>query len=360
MERKLASVQKVIQLRPIDGADKIEVAVVLGWECIVLKSENYKVGDLVCYIEIDSQVPIKPEFEFLRDRKFRIRTIKLRKQISQGLIIPLSILPKGKYSEGQDVTEIIGVKKYDPQAEQERQLLDESKKNPIHKFFMRYDWYRKLSSNSNKSKFPSFIRKTDEDRIQLFPYLPETQKDTVFTVTEKLDGQSGTYFLKRNKKRWFWQSGFEFGVCSRNLQLQNPDNSSYWTIAKQCFIKDSLEILIGGEDYVVLQGEIIGNGIQKNKYKIEGYEFFAFNLIYPSHQLESVEAKEILSYQGIKFVPILDTNFKLFPTIAENVDYAKGKSQFNTTLREGIVIRNKEKNLSYKIINPEFLLKNDE
>jgi RNA ligase (TIGR02306 family) len=91
--RKLASIQKIVDIRPIDGADKIEVAQVLGWEVVVAKKDEFKVGDLVIYIEIDSIVPDKSEFDFLRDRKFRVRTIKLRKQVSQGLILPLSILP---------------------------------------------------------------------------------------------------------------------------------------------------------------------------------------------------------------------------------------------------------------------------
>ena len=135
--RKLASIQKVLEVNPIPKADAIEVIKVLGWEIVVKKGE-FQVGDNVVYIEIDSIVPDKPEFEFLRDRKFRVRTIKLRGQVSQGICFPLNILPKGNYKEGDDVTEVIGIKKYDPQGDAERKLAEqkiETSNNNIHKFF---------------------------------------------------------------------------------------------------------------------------------------------------------------------------------------------------------------------------------
>lgn len=120
--RKLASVQRIIDLRPIEKADAIEVAQVLGWECVVKKNE-FKIGDMVVYIEVDSIVPDRSEFEFLRDRKFRVRTIKLRGQVSQGLVLPMSVLPQTKiYAEDEDVTNTLGIKKYDPQGDAERKL----------------------------------------------------------------------------------------------------------------------------------------------------------------------------------------------------------------------------------------------
>lgn len=122
--RHLATIRNIASIRPIPGADKIEVAQIDGWECVVAKADKFKLGDKVVYIEIDSIVPERPGFEFLRDRKFRVRTIKLRKQISQGLVLPLTILPEGKqYNINDDVTDILGIKKYDPQAEQEAKLL---------------------------------------------------------------------------------------------------------------------------------------------------------------------------------------------------------------------------------------------
>ena len=172
--RKLASIQKIVDIQPIEGADKIERLTVLGWHIVASKTENHKVGDLVAYIEPDSQVPAIPMFEFLKDRKYIVKTIKLRKQISQGLVIPLRELEKNfnidisKLKEGDDITELLGIKKYDPQAEIEAEIAKkeiEKSNKPIHKFLMKYKWYRKLYYKLNpsiKSGFPDWIKKTDE------------------------------------------------------------------------------------------------------------------------------------------------------------------------------------------------------
>lgn len=349
-ERKLASIQKIISLEPILGADRIEKATVEGWELVTKKGE-FQVGNLCVYIEVDSIVLDKPEFEFLRDRKFRVKTIKLRKQISQGLVLPLSILPQGNYKEGDDVTEILGVKKYDPEGDLERKLIEEkltNSNNKISRFLSRYPWYRRLLFKPKKGGFPSFINKTDEIRIQNIPNILQEEKDTVFQVTEKVDGQSGTYFLVKNPHRLFGLFGkkYIFGVCSRNLHLPKPNNSSYWTIAKQLKIEDVLYKLIGDNQYVVLQGEILGEGIQGNKYKIKGYDFRAFNLKYPNKQIDTVTMEKILKNYGIKSVVVLDDNFKLEDTVPKMVEYAKGKSKLLDILREGIVVRNYKKGIS--------------
>ena len=365
MDRKLASIQRIVSIEPIPEADKIEKATILGWEVVVAKNDNLKPGELVVYLEVDSIVPEKPEFEFLRDRKFRVRTIKLKKQISQGLVLPLSVLPSRNYKEGDDVTTILEIKKYDPAGDLESRLAQEklnNSKNRMNKFFAQYTWYRKLFMffNPKKGGFPKFIKKTDEDRIQLFPDICEKEKDTIFNFTEKLDGQSGTYFLIKNPKKFLWFGDkYIFGVCSRNFQRSRPDNSSYWTIAKQYDIKKVLEDIIGNEEFVVLQGEIIGNGVQGNKYKIKGLDFYAFNLIYPDKIIDSKNAAEFLSYRDIKFVPTVATSTKLSATIPEMVERSKGQSVIcsDGTLREGIVCRSYEKNISFKVVNPEFLLK---
>lgn len=360
-DRKLASVQKIINIEPIEGADAIEKATVLGWQVVIAKKDNLKIGDNVVYIEIDSIMPEKPEFEFLRQRKFRVRTIKLRNTISQGLILPISVLPKGKYLEGADVTSLLSVRKYDPQAEIEQRLANEKnarETNKIKKLLNRMSWFRKLFG-AKRASFPSFIHKTDEDRIQLFPHICENEANTIFEVTEKVDGQSGTYFLVQTKG-WFGKKKFTFGVCSRNLLLPKPDNSSYWTIAKKYDIEKVLKSLIGDNKYVVVQGEIIGTNIQGNKYGVKEHDFFAFNLIASEVKVGTTAKRYLLEQHGIKCVPLLDTNFKLKPTIAEMVDYSNGKSVLADTLREGVVIRNYEKNISFKVVSPEFLLKHNE
>jgi hypothetical protein len=365
MTRTLASIRKIVSLDPIPDADRIEKATVDGWEVVVAKSENHRVGDLVCYIEVDSIVPDRPEFEFLRDRKFRVRTIKLKKQISQGLILPLSVLPKNNWKEGDDVTFILGIRKYDPEGEKEQKLLDEKaarSKNRINKFLLQYPWYRRIFSAfmPKKGGWPKFIAKTDEERIQNMPSILEKGKDKVYSVTEKLDGQSATYFLVKNKRKFLWfGKDYIFGVCSRNLHLPKEDHSSYWTIAKQCNIENALKDMIGDSEFIVLQGEILGEGIQKNKYKITGYDFYAFNLIYPDVKVPSFLAKDFLSRLNIKFVPILDNNFLLLETVPDMVNYAKGKSTIANIKREGVVIRDSD-GTSFKVINAEFLLEWEE
>ena len=206
MARKLVSIQKILDLQPIEGADKIEVATILGWKVVVSKSENHKIGDLVVYCEVDTQMPEIPMFEFLKDRKYRVKTIKLRKQVSQGLVIPLREIEKNfdidisKLTEGQDITSLIGAKKYDPESEKEQKLLEEAmseNNNLIHKFLMRFEWYRKLYEKFKmpaKGGFPGWIVKTDETRVQVLVNKfneivskNETDNPIYFDSTEKLD-----------------------------------------------------------------------------------------------------------------------------------------------------------------------------
>ncbi len=363
-ERKLATIQKIVKLEPISGADAIEKATVLGWELVVKKRE-FQEGDLCVYIEIDSQLPDKPEFEFLRSRKFRIKTIKLKGQVSQGIAFPINIfspaLNTGILNEGDDVTELLGITKYDPQLQEENIQKQYIPKNTFEKFLMKFSFYRKLIKP--KKGWPSFVKKTDEDRIQLFPHICETEKDTTFQVSEKLDGQSASYFLIKNDW-WNIFNKFTFGVCSRNIWKKTEDDSSYWQIAKKYNIKNIL--LKDNKDrgtLLTIQGEICGPGIQKNKYKLKEIDFFVYKIvdnndyfIYPNNFIEVFCKK-----YNLKHVPFPDFEFKLKPTIKEMVEYSKGNSLINTeVLREGIVVRNYEKNISFKVINPNFLLKHEE
>lgn len=355
--RKLATLRTISDIRPIKGADQIEVAQVDGWECVVKKGE-FNAGQSIVYIEVDSVVPPRPEFEFLRERKFRVRTIKLRGQVSQGLVLPLSILPDGSYDLGDDVTEILGITKYDPEAVQEAKLAARQPKtpnSPLAKFLMRFGWYRKLFMKpKRKGGFPDWIVKTDETRIQNLTTLFNIERDkgTKFSVTEKMDGQSATYFLRKVSRR-----KYEFGVCSRNIRLGTPDNSSYWTIARKYNIENVLKQLIGEHQTIVLQGEICGDGVQGNKYRIGGYDIFAFNLIYPDHKCTTAEIEKLLEPFGIKTVPIVEEDKQLPETIAELVEYSKGQSVVRLEQkREGVVMRNARGNISFKVINPDFLL----
>jgi len=355
--RKLASIREIKAIKPIEGADLIECAIIDGWECVVAKKDNFSVGDKIIYIEIDSIVPEKPEFEFLRERKFRVRTIKLRKQISQGLVLPTSFLPEGEYNVGDDVTDILGITKYDPEAEQERANADRTvnrQKNPVVKFLMRFKWFRQIYVKPKKELFPAWIVKTDEERIQNKPEMFEGERKlgTEFSVTEKLDGQSATFFLERIRK-----NKFEFGVCSRNMRLPRPDNSSWWSVAKQIDAENVLKSLTGyANNRIVLQGEIIGEGIQGNKYKVKGYDFYAFNLILNGTKIPTGMMEIFLEQYNIKTVPLLENKFTLTDDIPSLVEYAKGKSAIANVQREGVVMRNYVRNISFKVINPEFLL----
>lgn len=353
--RKLATIRKVLELRQIEGADIIEVAIIDGWQCIVKKGE-FKVGESVIYIEIDSVVPAQEKFEFLRKRNFRVRTIKLRGQISQGLALPLSFLPDKKYNLGDDVTDILGITKYDPERQEELEGLLKKKKNPIIKFLMRFKWFRRLyKPKKDNGGFPDWIAKTDEPRIQNLVNLfqMEGELGTKFIATEKIDGQSATYFLKKVGKK------FQFGVCSRRENISNDHNhgGSYWKIANKLKIKDVLTALIGNEDFIVLQGENFGKNIQGNKYKLDDLDFRAFNLIFPSGKVPTPKMKELLEPLGVKVVDIISEGFMLPETIEEIVEFSKGNSLLlPAQKREGLVFRNFEKEISFKAINPEFLL----
>lgn len=351
--RKLASIQEIKKLESIKEADLIEKATVLGWELVVKKGE-FKVGDKCIYIEIDSVVPERKEFEFLRCRKFRIKTIKLKGQISQGIALPLkTFLPDDNYNIGDDVAEILGITKYDPQLATENKLNKEFKKinNPFIKFLMKFKFFRKyyMKNNGIPLEFPDWINKTDETRIQTKPEILEIYKDNKFIVTEKLEGMSSTFFINNMSKD-------KFGVCSRNLQLFDTKND-YWTIAKKFDLKKVLSDISKGHKTVVLQGEIVGESIQGNIYDIKGKDFYAFNLIIDGQAIDSLTAKDILSKYGIKFVPIIDIDFTLPNTVEEFVNYSLGKSVLADVLREGLVIRNYNEGISFKVINPEYLLK---
>ncbi len=327
--RNLATIQKIKSLEVIENADAIQKAKVLGWELVVKKGE-FKEGELCVYCEIDSLLPDKPEFAFLKARGMRIRTIKLRGQISQGICFPLSILPEGtKIEEGADVTELLGITKYEA---------------PVPASL----------AGVAKGLFPSYIPKTDETRVQVLQEVLDRHKGLKCYISEKLDGSSVTYFLKKG----------QFGVCSRNLELLEDAENTLWKIARELDIENKLRSL--GSDFA-LQGEIIGESVQKNIYKLRGQTVFFFNVfdIDQYKYLDFEAFKLMIETLGLKTAPILDTQYELNNNIAELVQLSIGKSQLFNVEREGIVIRplTETKDItgrvSFKAINPEFLLKFD-
>ncbi len=334
--RKLASIQKIKALEPIEGADAIEKASVLGWQLVVKKGE-FKAGDLAVYCEIDSILPDRPEFEFLKPRGMRIRTIRLRGQVSQGICFPLSVLPKDfEIIEDADCTEVLGVEKYEP---------------PI----------PACLSGISKGKFPSFIPKTDETRVQVLQEVLDKYKGEKCYVTEKIDGSSVTYYINNG----------EFGVCSRNLELVEDEENSLWKVARQLDIENKLRSL--GRN-IALQGELMGEGIQSNKLKLRGQTAFFFNAfdIDKFVYLPFVEFKELMEKLELQMVPLIRTDYILENDIPSIVKMATVKSKICPDVwAEGIVIRPvedkiervigndlfKNDRVSFKAINPEFLIK---
>lgn len=378
--RKLASVQKILSLDPIPGADAIEKATVLGWELVVKKGE-FRVGDLVVYCEVDSVLPERAEFEFLRDRKFRIKTIRLRGQISQGICFPLDVLPKdSKYfapgigwfvPEGTDVTEVLGVKKWEPY--QETHAPGNRKSGPKYIFpnwmplFVRQLMRRFFGGYCNKhytvgTTFPAFIPKTDETRVQVLQDLLNLYEGIPCYVTEKVDGSSVTYYLNKGK----------FGVCSRNIDLTHDKDNKYWKWAIDNDLERKMRKVGEGEWNFAIQGELLGAGIQGNKYNL-GLECLFFNVydIDDQRYLDLYEFGCVTRELGVTPVPEIMRGFNLIKDIPELVNRAKIKSSLNPGIwAEGIVIRPMDEivdrsgisglvrnRVSFKVINPEFLLK---
>lgn len=360
-KRALAHIETINSIEPIKGKDRIVLATVLGWTVIVQK-EAYNVGDKVVFCEIDSIFPEKPEFEFLRSKKFRIKTMKMAGVLSQGICFPLSILPPGNYNIGDDVTDIIEITQFENTMDKEDDKDSSSyyiKKYP--KFLMKMKWFRKLTGNKKTEKgFPDFISKTDEVRIQNAPYF--LNMDCRWIATEKVDGQSGSFTLHRIKGKHFWnRDTYDFAVCSRNLRKWRKDNSSFWYVAEKYNIEKILHNLIGDNEWVAIQGECIASNVQGNKYHVSKPDIYVFNLIYPDGRVGSLKAKEIVNKYGLKFVPVISDNAPIKGmTVQEVLEYATGKSQLYDMLREGIVFRSEDGKQSFKAVSPEFLIKNNE
>lgn len=375
--RKLAHIEKIKWLRPIEGADRIELAGILGWQCIVKKDE-FKVGDLAVYVEIDSIMPSdNPDFAFLESKHFKIKTMKMRGVISQGIIFPLSILHDGKtYSLGSDVTEVLRIKQIEedipkPQSKNIEMALKQRHKklfkNKLFQLFMKFGWFRKtayklLIPKKKPKQFPDWIIKTDETRLQNIPFVLDTYKGKPMVVTEKLDGTSTTYGLKK-----IGRNKYDFAVCSRNVRQADIrqkcfyDDNVYHEMAIKYNAKGVLTEIMKkySASTVVLQGETIGEAIQGNKYNLKGRDFYAFNLIIDGKKIDSAVATDIVKEYGIKWVPIINAKFCLRPTVDEMIQYADGKSVIYDTLREGVVIRDHDNTISFKCISNKFLLEHN-
>jgi RNA ligase (TIGR02306 family) len=335
-ERKLASVRRIDEIKKHDNADSLDIAVIGGWQCVTAKTNGFKTGDLCIYCEIDSHLPVRPRYEFLRANSFkilesgregfRIKTIRLRGQLSQGIIFPVSILPEGIVPvEDMDVTEILDIVKYE--APIPGQLSGEARGN-----------------------FPPFIIKTDAERIQNMTKLWPKIQELEFEATLKLDGSSFTSYN--------WSE--TLGVCSRNIDLKETEGNKFWQAARKYRILDILP-----EGYAV-QGELMGTGIQGNREGLTQNELFLFDVFDISKReyllpddrekfFKVLQEKE----PTIRTVPILGRiKLKDF-TMQSLLEYADGES-LNNKVREGIVFRSTEKfngeMVKFKVISNKFLL----
>jgi RNA ligase (TIGR02306 family) len=327
MERKLAHVEIIKDIQPIPNADMIEVATVLGWKVVVKKNE-FKVGDKTCYCEIDSILPDKPEFEFLRARGFRIKTIKMKKQISQGICFPLNVLPAGEYIEGQDVTEVLGVTKWELQ-------LPASLAGQV------------------KRMFPThLVSKTDECRIQAEPALIDEFKGKEVYISLKVDGTSATFIHKDG----------ETDVCSRNLSLKEDDKNVYWKMFRKYNIAD----IFARCGNIAIQGECAGVGIQKNPLGLSDVQLFVFRVVSMDDvKIYSLnDMRKFCVDNGLQMVPILQEGIVFDFTVEQLLEMACGKYDGTKNHREGIVIRpmipcyseTLQGMLSVKVINNDYLL----
>lgn len=352
--RKLVTIQRVTALDPIEGADRIEVASVLGWKMVAQKG-LYKVGDLVAFYEIDSFLPIEPQYEFLRKSSyrvtkdlgegFRIKTVKLRGQISQGLLMPLAelgiVVLHPEFEEGMDLTETLGVRKYEP-----NQSV--------------------LLSGVAAGNFPSYVPKTDEPRVQNLTRERQYWADDDFAVTIKEDGSSMTVFVQHlvnlDNPDTVYPS-WRVGVASRNWEVKDEDNNTYWKIAKDIGLVAALQKM---GISAAIQGELVGPGIQKNPAGYDKLHFLIFNV----WMIE--EKKYLTTQERHEFVAAINTLFKLnleevetfFGIVRGVVDQLEldqcitwGNDKLDREV-EGIVFKSvQHPERSYKYINPNYLLK---
>lgn len=364
MMRKLATIQKVLDIQPIPDADSIEVATIKGWKVVVRKDE-YQIGESVVYFEIDSLIPKTSVTEFLmkkpEDTEARLKTVKLRGQVSQGLIISLGNAytmnkelngedaePFGE-SEGTDLSDILHIEKYEP---------------PV-----------KYGNEGESIYWPFSISKTDEERIQNIPEVIDEiiNSGEHLCISVKLDGTSTTVIHQPNGVQ----------VAGRNNMFLKTDdvayNNKYWSTVKKYNLPEILEKYHEEHpgQYVAVQGELVGPGIQGNKMNLPELKLYIFNLFIStdecgSWQKQGYEALiEFCDRNDLDHVPYIYTDFDLRAHNLTNVDalleFSKGTYRNDAEgyfpdakekqQREGLVFRTLDHSKSFKVINNEFLLK---
>jgi len=341
--RKLASIQTIKTVESIPNADNIEKITILGWQTVAIKGE-FKPGDRCIFYEIDSLLPEHPVYEFLRKsswveklNKFRLKTVRLRKTLSQGLVISEKTFPSimhKAYDVGTDLTDILDIEKYDPPIPAE------------------------LRGNARKFSWP--ISKTSEIRIQSNPDIIKEITGKPYYISVKIDGTSSSQILNNE---------LEFHACGRRYSYKKSKSNTYWRIANRYDIKEKLIKHYESTGIKVsLQGEVAGPGIRKNKIGISDIDLYVFNVIDTVNliRLPLNESLDIVKNFGMKFVPILETGDSFNYTLEELLEKADGKykSYFQNAKKgqrqEGIVIRSLDGTISFKVVNNKYLLNNED
>jgi RNA ligase (TIGR02306 family) len=330
--RALVTIQRVKAVTAIPNSDFLETAHVMGWQCVVKKNE-FKTGDLGVYFEVDSFLPVDPRYEFLRDSSyrenedngggFRIRTVKMRGQLSQGLFLALPLFPElGGSGEGSDVTEKLGVKK----------------------------WYVPETAGAGGAiigERPYGIPASDEIRIQSAPELLDSLRGKPYYITTKMDGTSGIVYYIDGK----------IGCCSRNKEIKDEADALYWAPVYKYGLKEKLARY--GKN-IVLTGEICGPGIQKNRLRLSALEWYVFDVKDwdSGRYLPYGEALGLCSSFGVPFVPLEEQGGSFAYTLEELLEKARGKYPSGLD-KEGIVVRDADspKAVSFKVLNNDALLK---
>jgi RNA ligase (TIGR02306 family) len=334
--RKLASLQTVKYVRPIPGADAIEAIGVLGWQCVAKKGE-FREGDPCVYFEIDSLLPEQPRYEFLRQSsfkpdlgRFKLRTVRLRKQLSQGLALPLGLFPEAAgLPIGSDLTAALGVEQYEP---------------PIPTF---------IAGDTRTFRWP--IPKTDELRVQQddeHAFLAALA-GRPYCITLKLDGTSCSFIIDPRDG--------EFHACGRNYSYKQTPDHAFWKVAERYAIKAGLEALGGS---IAVQGEIVGPGIQCNRLGLKEVDYYVFTVVNTATgtRLPLDEALAVAAAVGLPFVPVLERGDAFAYSLADLLEKAKGRYRDHfpgakeAQEREGIVVRSLCGSISFKAINNDFLL----
>lgn len=385
-QRELAYVVKIDNIIPIDGADRVEQAVVGGWHIMVRKGQ-FKIGDKAVYFEIDSKVPEREPYMFLADKHFKIKTQKYFKGtvISQGLLMAFEDFDwaEDKYEVGTFLTKELGViyaveednkrksniTKYDKMYQRH---LDLFKKHKILRKIFKTNIGKKilfifLGKKRDTRNWPAWVVKTDEERVQNMPFLFPGDPDKKWVVTEKIDGTSTTFTMKGRKKKE------EFYICSRNVNFDKPEKAEncfyetnvYIEMAEKYNMESVLRNILENHpefEFVTIQGETYGANIQKRDYGLTGHDFMAFNLIFGYkdgrvERLNPIDMTSILvNTYNIPCVPVLDTII-LPETMDEMIAYANGKSLVDGGMREGVVLRTLDGVESFKSVSNDFLIK---